>query len=277
MSKIKTILSKRVSWKEVIKIAVSSLFVISCLCGAVAMFGGNKSKVSFDKFSIGALDDQGHYIEDKTAVFTEDLIECQGLEITPKIKCTSSYKVYLYDHNKNLIESTDVLAGNFKLTDTSVQYCRIMIMPEFDEEDATISIWDIHSIVNQFEISVNKKQNYVVASYFEKDKADKVASYDSSTNVLSYVSKTGYGASKMVGISSIEAIEISFASAQPKELEILFYTETEANEIVIYEYVSTVITGTDSTVITVDMPEGATHMVINYVLGEQFTVTEATN
>ncbi len=275
MSKFKRVLSKRVSWRDILKVSVAVLLVFGCVFGAIAIFGGSKDTISYGKFSIGALDDRGEYVDDKTAIFTEELIECQGLEIAPKVKCTSTYKVFLYDHNKQLVEATESLAGIYKLTDATVQYCRIMIMPEFEDEDATISIWDIPGIVRQYEMSVNKKQNFVVESFFEKDKADKVASYDASTNVLAYVAKDGYGASKLVDISELNGLEISFASAQPKELEIVFYAETDVSDSVVYEHVTTVVTDTGSTVITVDIPEGATHMVINYVLGEQFTVTEA--
>ncbi len=259
---------KRFSWKKFISISLAALLVMGVAVGGFTLFGSDTRSVSPTVFSVGGLDKDGEYVEQKNTIFTEDLIECQGLEITPDVKCTSTYKVYLYGHDKELISSTDVLSGNYKLTNTAVQYCRIMIIPaDSNEEDYTIGFFDVFGIANQYDITVNRKQSFEIKNYFEADKADKVANTD-----LEYVAKPGYGASKLVSVSGVDELSVIFDSAQPEALEILFFTEDISGEEAVYTYVSTVITGTESTVATVTVPEGATHMIVNYELTEDFEI-----
>lgn len=264
---------KRVSWKKVVSLVLGVLIIVGVVAGGAMIFSSDTRSISPTAFSVGGLDESGEYVAQENTIFTEDLIECQGLEITPDVKSTCTYKVYLYDHNKELIEVTEALAGTYKLKNTAVQYCRIMITPENSgEEDYTIGFFEVYSIANQLEITVNRKQNFEVHNYFEADKADKVAAYDTETNLLVYVAKEGYGVSKLANVEDIEELAVTFESAQPKALEVLFFTETVGEEEVTYEYVSTVTTGTDSTETTVTVPEGATHMVVNYQLNEDFVI-----
>ncbi len=277
MARNRNFFKRRVSWKQIICFVIGTLLVLGCAFGAVALFGKDTKSISPGAFSIGGLDEQGEYVARKNALFTEDLIECQGLEITPDIKCESTYRIYLYDHNKELIEATDMLAGNYKLTNTAVQYCRIMIVPAAAEEDEDFEITFLNkwTYASQLDIRVNRKQNFEVVNYFEAEKIDKVASYNAETNVLEYVEKDGYGASKLADIEGVAALKVVFESAQPKALDLLFYKESVAEGATVYEYVSTETTATTSTEATVTVPEGATHMVVNYVLTEDFAIYSA--
>lgn len=260
--------NRRWSAKKIISLVLGVLILMGCAVGGYTLFGSDTRSVSPTVFSVGGLDNDGEYVEQKNTIFTEDLIECQGLEITPDVKCTSTYRVYLYGHDKELISSTDVLSGNYKLTDTAVQYCRIMIIPaDSNEEDYVIGYFDVFGIANEYDITVNRKQSFEIKNYFEADKVDKVANTD-----LEYVSKPGYGASKLVSVSGVEKLAVIFDSAQPEALEILFFTEDISGEEAVYTYVSTVITGTESTVATVTVPDGATHMIVNYDLTEDFEI-----
>ena len=277
MARKRNFLKKRVSWKQIICFTVSILLICGCAFGAVALFGKDTRSISPSAFSVGGLDEQGEYVARKNALFTEDLIECQGLEITPNIKCESTYRVYLYDHNKELIEATDMLAGNYKLTDTSVQYCRIMIVPAASEEDEdfVLTFLDKWTYASQLDIRVNRKQSFEVVNYFEAEKIDKVASYNAETSVLEYVVKDGYGASKVANIEGVASLKVVFESAQPKALDLMFYKESVSEGATVYEYVATETTATTSTEATVTVPEGATHMVVNYVLTEDFAIYSA--
>ena len=277
MARTRKFFKRRVSWKQIICVGVSILLLVGCAFGAATLFGRDTKKVSPNVFSIGGLDEVGEYVAQKNTLFTEDLIECQGLEITPDIKCESTYRVYLYDHNKELIEATDMLAGNYKLTNTAVQYCRIMIVPAAAEEneDFEITLLDKWTYASQLDIRVNRKQSFEVVNYFEAEKIDKVASYNAETNVLEYVEKDGYGASKLADIEGVAALKVVFESAQPKALDLLFYKESVAEGTTVYEYVATETTATTSTEATVTIPEGATHMVVNYVLTEDFAIYSA--
>lgn len=264
---------RRMSAKQILSLVLGVFLIVGCVAGGAALFGSEKTSVSSTAFTVGGLDDAGEYLDQKTTIFTDKLIECQGLEITPNVKNTSTYKVFLYDSNKEFIEATEAYNGVYKLTRTDVQYCRIMITPaDSAEEDFVINFWEVWDYANDIEIKVNRKQDFQIKNYFESDKADKIASYDADSNILVYITKDGYGASKLANVEGVTELEIAFESAQPEVLEILFFTETAAGENTVYEYVSTVKTGTDSTVATVTIPSGATHMVVNYDLTEDFAI-----
>ena len=265
---------RRTSWKQILSLVLGALVIFGCVFGAVSLFGNTKKDIKASAFVVGGLDDQGEYIEQTNTIFTEKLIECQGLEIVPGIKSKSTYRVFLYDHNKNFMEATDELVGNYKLTNTAVRYCRIMITPSSEDgEEVEISFFDVRKYVKEFDIKVNKKQSFVVRDYFVADKADKVALQD-----LTYESKDGYGVSKLVSIDGVDELKIVYESAQPESMEIMFFKSADSlteGSGTTYEFISTVETDTTSTEVTVTVPEGATHMIVNYKLGERFAIYAA--
>ena len=255
---------RRMSTKQLISLILGILLTMGCVFGAVNFFGADTRTISPSAFSVGGLNASGEYVDQESTIFTEDLIECQGLTITPDLKTTSYYKVFLYGHDKQFIESTEALRSIYKLTNTSAQYCRIVIYPQnTTEDDATLNFFDIWGVAKEFKIEVNRKQSFKVKDYFEPAKTNKVA-----TSVYGeYVEKNGYGASKMANIEGLTELTVLYDFAQPEAIEILFFTEVEGEEVT-YTYVSTVTTEVESTVETVTIPSGATHMIVNYKLSE---------
>ena len=267
---------RRMSKNKIISL-ILGIFIILGTFGASAMlFTSDKKDVPFTAFSVGGLDSQGEYVEAENTLITEKLIECQGLEIKPGLKTTSSYQVYLYDANKEFLEVTNTMHGEYKLTRTDVRYCRIMIIPdEFGDEDFEIKFFDIWNYVNDYSIKVNRKQNFEIKNYFEKDKSGKIASYDASTKELQYVSEEGYGASKIADIVGVKTLKVEFESAQPEKVSLLFFTRSENGGEVVYTYVSAIDTNTASTVQTINVPTNATHMIVNYELTERLAIYSA--
>lgn len=264
---------RKMSAKKILSIVLGAVILLGTLGGAALLFGSETREIPSSAFSVGGLDDSGEYVEQVNTIFTEDLIECQGLEITPDVKNTSTYVVYLYDADKQFIESSGSLSRSYKLTRTDVRYCRVMIVPEKSlEEDFEIKFWDVWDYANDINIKVNRKQHFEMKNYFEEDKLDKVASYDSETNTLTYIAKEGFGASKIMSVEDASTLRVELESAQPEKLQLIFYTEGVVEDEIVYTYVSTLETTTESTVQEITVPEGATHMVVNYDLTEDFAI-----
>ena len=260
--------SKRTAFKRTLAIILTCVVLLGCLAASVTLFGSKTKDITGLQFSLGRLDGEGNYVEADDYIFTKNLIECQGLKVEPDLKNTSSYTLYLYDHQKQLTEVIGPSAEDYTLTDTSIQYCRIVVTPEAtEEENRKIGYMEKLSLVSLLNITVNRKQDFKVVNYFEADKSDKVA--DQS---LAFVNKEGYGSSKLVSIESVNKLVVSFESAQPTSIEMLFFTKVVGEDGESYEYVSKVETDTAKTVCDVVVPEGATHMIINYMLGEKFEV-----
>lgn len=254
--------------KSTIAIILACVVTLGCLAASISIFGSKQKDITGASFSLGRLDTEGNYAEAEDSIFTKDLIECQGLKVEPDLKNTSTYILYLYNHQKELVKVESSSTKNYTLTDTSIQYCRIVVIPAApEEENYKIGFAEKYSLVNLLNISVNRKQEFKITNYFEADKDGKVADQN-----LQFVTKEGFGSSKLVKIEGIDELVVSFGSAQPKAIEILFFTKSVADGEENYTYVSMVTTDTNETVCDVTVPEGATHMIVNYELGEKLEI-----
>ena len=275
MSKTKR--TKRIDWKRTLIVLLVAVGICAGAVGIFAATSRDTEKIGAGAFSIGGLNDQGEYVEQKNTIFTDELIECQGLEITPDFKSTVEYKVFLYSTDKELIEVTDKLSGNYKLNNAMAQYCRIMIIPEGSaKKDFEIGMFEVRSYAKQLTITVNREQNFSLKDYFVADEAKegKVASSASAT--LTYVAKEGYGVSKLIDCSTMEAITVKYVgNVQADAVEVLFYTASESGDTVTYNFVSAETVSGEAVATKVAVPEAATHIVVNYRLGEQFVINQA--
>lgn len=165
------------SIKKIIALVLTVAVVIIAL-GAISSFAGKETeRISPWKFSRGALDENGTYVETKQSLYTKEMFECSGLSIEQDFESRLTYDVYLYDYSGNLIDSERGLCGKYKIKSVSVdsltedetfylvKYARIVIHPDIpadvDEDDFVISYLDIYDIVNELNISVYKDQDYI--------------------------------------------------------------------------------------------------------------------
>ena len=266
---------KKRKMKKTLVAVVSVLLLIATVAGLGTLFGSQTKKIGSSAFSVGGLDDKGEYIEQNYTIFTKELIECQGLEIEPDFMSTSSYRVYLYNSEKKLIEATQELTGNYKLKNTLAQYCRIMIIPEDStKKDFSISWFEVRGIADDLTIKVNRKQNFKLRDYFVADEANEDKIAVNNDGVLGYTEKSGYGCSEIIEIGGMTGFVVKFpGDNQTEGCEVIFLTMSEDGAT--YNYVvSNTITGEEN-VVDLIVPETATHMVVNYNLDDTIVINQA--
>ena len=152
-------------WKRFVCIVLVAVTALACF-GVIGnvLKDDNKRTIKASAFSVGGLDDNGKYVENKQAIFTEEAFECIGLCIKPDFKEEVTYDVYYYDYNEKFIEAkkglTEVYAEDFPLA----KMCRVVIYPEIPEgvkeKDFTINFFEAYSYAKKVKITVDKNQNY---------------------------------------------------------------------------------------------------------------------
>ena len=158
--------------KNTIKNVVLVILAVLLGCGAigacVSIFGNDAREISPFEFRIGGLDEEGEYIEQKNSLYT-DLIECQGLKITPKEECKVTYRIFFFDAYKTFFKSTAVLDSEYNKKETAAKYCKIVIFPDGNnEDDFEIGAFDVWGYVDDLKITVNKKQDFKLVDWFAK-------------------------------------------------------------------------------------------------------------
>ena len=144
-------------------IAFVALFILAAAL-AVTLFRPEMKTIGSSAFSVGGLNDAGEYVENDQAIYTKNLIECDGLTIERDFESTVKYEVFFYDEEKIFIESSGELEGNFaeEMIPEGAKYCRIMITPEIpedvDAEDFKIGALKVRGYAKQLTVKVDRKQ-----------------------------------------------------------------------------------------------------------------------
>ena len=162
------------------KSIISGILLVAIIAGVLALAGsflGKDTKtISSTEFSVGGINTQGNYVESKTSIYTKDMFECQGLSIEPDFEATGTYQVFYYDSQKNFIDSTikyNSDEGVYKKGNTfgEAKYARIMITPDVptdddgkEVEDFKIRFYEVVGYANDYNITVDKKQNFSLYS-----------------------------------------------------------------------------------------------------------------
>ena len=144
----------------------------------------------------GAIDPEtGVYVDKNTSIYTEDLIECQGLVVEPDFEATGKFQVFYYGEYKSFVGATEEMRSEdgayIRGEDfPTAKYCRIVITPDVPvdddgkvEDDFKINFWEVYSFANDYTIKVDKKQSYTAVNLFNNDNVvkGKIWKYDSST------------------------------------------------------------------------------------------------
>lgn len=163
---------KRIKWKNIISAVLVGVLLIGAVAGLGSIFGKDTKTISPGAFSVGAINAQGNYEKSDVSIYTKDMFECQGLSIEPDFEATGTYKVFYYDSNKNFISATDELNAEDGvytkgITSPLARYARVMITPDVptDEdgkkvEDFKIRFYEVMNYANEYNITVNKKQDF---------------------------------------------------------------------------------------------------------------------
>ena len=127
--------------KRKFKSIISTFLCLALLGGAV--FGVTKLlkndtdtvEIKSSAFAVGALDEDGKYVENKQTLYTKEMFLCDGLTVELDKDCKSTYQIFYYDEDGEFIEASEVLTEDFEedIVDGAVN-ARIMITPEIPED-----------------------------------------------------------------------------------------------------------------------------------------------
>ena len=174
-------LRRKLNLKSILSATLVCALLVGSVFGLTSVLGKKEKTISPFAFSQGAVNEKGIYEESKTSIYTKELIECQGLTITPDFEASGTYQVFYYDENKNFIGATDDLNaedGAYTKGNTFeiAKYARIMITPDVptDEngkkvEDFKIRFYEVNGYAKDYTITVNKKQNFNFNNLFKLD------------------------------------------------------------------------------------------------------------
>ena len=95
---------RRRSWKRIISAVLVTVLVVS-LGGALIHALSNDTKTIHPRFSVGALDENGYYVENDQCIYTKDAFEAVGLRVEPDFETNVTYDIYFYDYAERLLEA----------------------------------------------------------------------------------------------------------------------------------------------------------------------------
>ena len=164
--------------KKVIIIAVAIILGLVLFGLVFTLFDRDSRDIGSSNFAVGSLSEAtGQYVEDKTAIYTKNAIECKGLRIKPEFDSTVTFQIFWYNEDEIYIGHTE------KTTSASAQfvngvpalarYCRIVIFPsQLDEDgkqikDFEVGYFDVSKIAKNLNITVDRDQVFTVDNLFE--------------------------------------------------------------------------------------------------------------
>ena len=156
----------KISLKELLSAILAFALVLGVVGGCVAISSIDTKTISSTKFKLGDLNAQGAYLESKTAIYTADLFECQGLTVTLDFESDCEYRVYYYRDDKTFIGATPLLKEDYSKEDSyqNARYARIVIYPNLEDKE-TIFLLNVISYAKQLKIKVDKNQNFEPVLY----------------------------------------------------------------------------------------------------------------
>lgn len=155
---------KKSKFKTILCSVLILATVIVLGAGVMHLTKNDTKTIGSSAFSVGALDENGKFIESKQSIYTEDAFECIGLRIAPDFEAKLTYDVYYYDYNEKLIEAktglTEVYDEDFPLA----KLCRVVIHPAIPEGETArsfkIDFFEKYKFANELDITVDRNQKY---------------------------------------------------------------------------------------------------------------------
>lgn len=223
-------------WKSIISAVLVCALIAGALGAVMAIAGNETKKISNLAFERGRLDENGIFVEDNTAIFTEDMFECIGLHIETNVKFNHEYQIFYYNFDGVFLECSEKYTVTSRLDIPELaKYARVVVYT--DEE---ISFYQVNSIARTLDIKVSKKQNFALHNHFMIDESnpDRVVTYnvvdggvnystclewygeDSELNVLA----TGWSPVLPVDVTGWEKVFLKFENASDSNELIYFFT-----------------------------------------------------
>ena len=157
MSKTK----KRISLKDIASAVVACLLILAVIGGCIAISKIDTKTISSLSFKRGSLTESGTYQKSDTAIYTEELFECQGLTVTVDFESDVEYRVFYYREDKSFIGATENLKVDYEkdATYANAKYARIVIYPTL-ESGKKVGIFDVNKYARQITIKVSLDQSF---------------------------------------------------------------------------------------------------------------------
>lgn len=134
---------------------------IGILGGCITLFShfmNNSDKTLHLDYDIGALTDQGKYLEDEGKLYTKNAFECKGNKFKLAFDSQINYQAYYYDDLDNLVGKTKILStSEAPAVPYNADYARLVITPTNDD-DGKISFTEKYKYASQIDVSVSKVQ-----------------------------------------------------------------------------------------------------------------------
>ena len=154
----------KTNWKKILCAILAVILCITVIGGIAALAKDETKSISSTEFTRGALDENGKYVKSDQSIYTEEAFGCIGLRVQPDFEANSTFDVYYYDYDGKFIEAKLGLSETYDEDSPLAKTARIVIHPEIpedvDKDEFKIAFYEVYGIANQFDITVNKKQNY---------------------------------------------------------------------------------------------------------------------
>lgn len=128
-----------------------------------SFFNFENDDSDFDKvnltWDVGALDENGGFVEDECAIYTKDLIECTGVELCAEFDSNISYEVHFYKEDGTWI-SKSANQGLQLTVDEMPEDAfgiRIVIRP-LDDDNDKISLFEKYKYASQLTVKIRTEE-----------------------------------------------------------------------------------------------------------------------
>ena len=163
---------RKISLKKVLCLVLVVIVSILAVGGITSFAKKDTEKVSGIVFTRGGIEEKnGEHSRREDAIYTEDLIACKGLKVTPDFDSHVEYQVFWYNANKEYCSCTELTNEIFTgAVPDYAKYCRIMIVPNNEDsatEDTKVQFWETLGIASSVKIEVSKNQTYTPIDYYE--------------------------------------------------------------------------------------------------------------
>ena len=173
-----------------VKSILSAILVVAVVVGVFAGLNSLSErdlKSTRPVFTLGALNEEGKYIESEGTIYTKEAFECQGLEIKLDFEKTIFYEVYYYNSNGEFLYSSEKSNENSKPElPARATHARIVITPDWEllevktASKQKIKWYEIAKYANQIEIKVNAVQEEIFIPY---QGVNKMTEYSKEVNI----------------------------------------------------------------------------------------------
>lgn len=154
---------KGISWKKLGIGVVAGILILASIGGVFALFGKETKTIGPGEFKVGALDENGEYVKNEQAIYTEESFACAGLKVTPDFEAKLTYDVYYYDVAEKFLGAEKNLTEDSDCAYPGADFARIVIYPDVPDgekaKDFKVNLWEIRGFAKQLDITVDREQS----------------------------------------------------------------------------------------------------------------------